>query len=63
MVVKFATATVYLTSAEVAAAFRVDMKTVARWTKAGKLTATRTPGGHLRFRQAEIEALLNGDGR
>lgn len=47
-----------LTPAEVAEAFRVDPRTVTRWAKAGKLSAIRTLGGHRRFREAEIRALL-----
>jgi excisionase family DNA binding protein len=50
-----------LTPAEVAAAFRVDPKTVARWAKAGKLTAIRTLGGHRRFPENEVLALLHTD--
>lgn len=49
---------VLLTPAEVAALFRVDPKTVTRWAKAGKLTAIRTLGGHRRYRQSEVQALL-----
>lgn len=49
-----------LTPAEVAAMFRVDPKTVTRWAKAGKLTSLRTPGGHRRYREAEVRALLAG---
>jgi excisionase family DNA binding protein len=49
-----------LTPAEVAAAFRVDPKTVTRWAKAGKLTSIRTLGGHRRYREAEVRALLAG---
>ncbi len=49
---------VLLTPAEVAALFRVDPKTVTRWAKAGKLTAIRTLGGHRRYRQSEVHALL-----
>ena len=52
-----------LTPAEVAALFRVDPKTVTRWAKAGKLSAIRTLGGHRRFRESEVLALLNGDAR
>jgi excisionase family DNA binding protein len=48
-----------LTTGDVAALYRVDAKSVARWVKNGKLTAVRTPGGRLRFREAEIRALLN----
>ena len=47
-----------LTTAEVAALFRVDPKTVTRWANAGKLSAIRTPGGHRRFRESEVRALL-----
>ena len=49
---------VLLTPAEVAKLFRVDPKTVTRWAKAGKITAIRTLGGHRRYRQSEIQALL-----
>jgi excisionase family DNA binding protein len=48
-----------LTTGEVAALFRVDPKTVARWVLAGRLSAIKTPGGKLRFRSSEIEPLLN----
>ena len=47
-----------LTPAEVAAAFRVDPKTVTRWAKAGKLNSIRTLGGHRRYLAAEIQAKL-----
>jgi excisionase family DNA binding protein len=43
---------------EVAALFRVDPKTVTRWAKAGKLTCIRTLGGHRRYRESEVRALL-----
>ncbi len=49
---------ILLTTAEVAALFRVDPKTVTRWAKAGKLTAIRTLGGHRRYRQSEVQSLL-----
>ena len=49
---------VLLTPAEVARIFRVDPKTVTRWAKAGKITAIRTLGGHRRYRQSEIQALV-----
>ena len=49
---------VLLTPSEVAALFRVDPKTVTRWAKSGKLTAIRTLGGHRRYRQSEVQALL-----
>src|SRR5436309_2123427 len=49
-----------LTPAEVASMFRVDPKTVTRWAKSGKLTSIRTLGGHRRYREAEVRALLAG---
>lgn len=51
-----------LTPGEVAALFHVDPKTVTRWARAGRIGSIRTPGGHRRFRESEIRALLNGDG-
>ena len=50
-----------LTPAEVASLFLVDPKTVTRWAKAGKLTAVRTLGGHRRYRQSEVQSLLNSN--
>jgi excisionase family DNA binding protein len=49
-----------LTPAEVATMFRVDPKTVTRWAKAGRLTSIRTLGGHRRYRETEVRALLAG---
>jgi excisionase family DNA binding protein len=49
-----------LTPAEVAAAFRVNAKTVRKWALQGKLPAVRTPGGHRRYRAADIEKQLAG---
>ncbi|MBI1843149.1 MAG: BldC family transcriptional regulator [Actinobacteria bacterium] len=43
-----------LTPAEVAAMFRVNPKTVTRWSRKGQLTAVRTLGGHRRFRASEV---------
>ncbi|GIE89503.1 BldC family transcriptional regulator [Actinoplanes regularis] len=51
-----------LTPGEVAALFRVDPKTVTRWAAAGRIGSIRTPGGHRRFRESEVKALLEGDG-
>jgi len=47
-----------LTSGQVAALFRVDRKTVARWASTGRIGSIRTPGGHRRFRETEVRALL-----
>lgn len=47
-----------LTPKQVAVLFRVDPKTVNRWAKAGKIGCMITPGGHRRYRSAEVYALL-----
>lgn len=52
------------TTGEVAALFRVEPKTVTRWAKATppKLSSVRTLGGHRRFRETEVRALLEASG-
>jgi excisionase family DNA binding protein len=50
-----------LTPGEVAALFRVDPKTVTRWAASGRISSIRTPGGHRRFRESEVRALLSGN--
>ncbi|MEP6462570.1 MAG: BldC family transcriptional regulator [Frankiaceae bacterium] len=50
-----------LTPGEVATLFRVDPKTVTRWAAAGRISSIRTPGGHRRFRESEVRALLSGE--
>ncbi len=52
-----------LTPAEVAVMFRVSPKTVTRWAREGKLSCVRTPGGHRRYRESEVRALLRAAGR
>jgi excisionase family DNA binding protein len=47
-----------LTPHEVANAFRVDPKTVTRWAQQGRIKSIRTPGGHRRFYESEVRALL-----
>lgn len=47
-----------MTPGEVAARFRVDPKTVSRWAAAGRIGSTRTLGGHRRYRESEVEALI-----
>lgn len=50
-----------LTTAEVAALFRVDKKTVTRWAAAGRLPCIRTPGGTAyRYEKTAIDALISG---
>ncbi len=50
-----------LTPGEVASLFRVDPKTVTRWAAKGRISSIRTPGGHRRFRESEVRALLAGE--
>jgi excisionase family DNA binding protein len=50
-----------LTPAEVAAIFRVDVKTVTKWGASGRLPCLRTLGGHRRYREADVYALLAGN--
>lgn len=47
-----------LTPAQVAAMCAVDPRTVSRWAKTGLLPCARTPGGHRRFRESVIRAML-----
>ena len=47
---------------DVARIFGVDRKTVTRWTKVGLLTFIRTPGGHRRYRAADVAALKDSAG-
>lgn len=47
-----------LTSGEVAALYGVNVKTVNRWADDGKLKPIRTLGGHRRFSEREVRALM-----
>lgn len=47
-----------LTAKEAAQLLRVNIKTLERWEKAGKLIPTRLPGGRKRFHRDTIEALI-----
>lgn len=48
----------YLTTADVAKDFDVDIRTVQRWIKNGRLVPSyRTPGGQIRFSQDYIRGL------
>jgi excisionase family DNA binding protein len=42
---------------EVAKLFRVSPKTVSRWAREGLLRSIKTPGGHRRYRLADVKAL------
>lgn len=45
---------------EVAALFRVDLQTVGRWGRKGRLASVMTPGGQRRFPENAVLALLAG---
>jgi excisionase family DNA binding protein len=47
-----------MTPREVAAVFRVDVKTVARWAQDGKIKFIPLPSGHRRYDRTYIEAML-----
>jgi excisionase family DNA binding protein len=51
-----------MTSGQVAALFKVHPKTVTHWAARGRLGSIRTPGGHRRYRESEVRALLRGSG-
>lgn len=50
-------ATLFRTS-ELARWCNVDIKTIHNWVERGLLPAGRTPGNHLRFKPADVKALL-----
>lgn len=50
-----------LTPGEVAKMFRVDPKTVSRWASNGRLDSIKTPGGHFRFKESDVQDLLDFD--
>jgi len=52
-----------LTPAEAGAKLGVTPNTVTRWSRAGKLSAIQTMGGHRRFRRSEIERVLRDANR
>lgn len=55
---KQAASAALLRPAQVAALFGVGPWTVVRWADAGLLRTVRTLGGHRRFLQSEVQALL-----
>jgi excisionase family DNA binding protein len=50
----------YLTPADVAYLFRVDVRTISRWATQGKIPYVLTPGGHKRFHSDDVDKLLEG---
>lgn len=51
-----------LTPAEAAHKLGVTPNTVTRWSRAGKISAIQTMGGHRRFRRSDIERVLRDGG-
>ncbi len=49
----------YLTASEAAKLLQVSPKTVSRWAKEGKLPFSFTLGGHRRYPDAELRALVD----
>ena len=43
---------------EVCEYLRVSGATLWRWCRDGKITALRTPGGRLRFRESDVQKVL-----
>ena len=48
----------WLKPAEVAGMFGVDRRTVLNWARNGKINSQRTAGGHRRYREADVAALV-----
>lgn len=47
-----------LTSSEVCDYFKIAAATLGRWRQAGKIIALKTPGGKLRFRESDVQKVL-----
>lgn len=50
-----------LSPGEAARLLGVNPKTLSRWASDGKIRSTRTLGGHRRFRESVILAILNNN--
>lgn len=48
----------WLTPAKAAALFGASPRTLRNWARAGKISAQRTLGGHRRYRESEVRALI-----
>lgn len=51
----------YLTTSEVAELFKISAESVRNWVRTGKLGAVKLPGGKIRFRREDIEAIERGE--
>ena len=52
----------WLTLGQASRMLGVDESTLRRWTDGGKIRFFRTPGGHRRFSEADLEAIIAGHG-
>ena len=52
----------FLLPHEVADLFRVDMNTVGRWAREGKIESRRTLGGRYRYPSAQFAAVIAARG-
>ena len=43
---------------EVATRYRVSARSLRRWNALGILAASKTPGGHRRYRESDVRSLL-----
>jgi excisionase family DNA binding protein len=41
----------------------VDQSTLRRWSDSGKVPVFRTPGGHRRYNEDDLKALMQGESR
>ena len=53
--------TLVYTSQEVADMFRVDVRTVHKWVKQGKIPTVNLPHTDYRYPAAQIDAMLRGE--
>lgn len=50
-----------LTATDVCQVLRIHKSTLWRWLAAGQIQSLRTPTGRLRFRQSDVEEVLEAD--
>jgi excisionase family DNA binding protein len=53
----------WLTLGQACRLLNVDESTLRRWADAGQVRTFRTPGGHRRFAETDVRAIVNGRGR
>jgi excisionase family DNA binding protein len=53
----------WLTLGQACRVLNVDESTLRRWADAGQVRTFRTPGGHRRFAEADVRAIVQGRGR